>query len=142
MILPVQVRELEAELEEERKQRGQASGAKKKLEGELKDMEEHLDATSRGRDEAQKQLRKAQVCSRRSLLHQNTDSLVHPVMMTMAALLSGADEGPPEGAGRLQSRPEGGAVLGQGVRAQSQDGRGRNPPAARGPEIHQKQLPV
>ncbi|XP_007565085.1 myosin-11-like isoform X2 [Poecilia formosa] len=55
-----QVRELEAELEEERKQRGQASGARKKLESELKDMEEHLDATSRGRDEAQKQLRKVQ----------------------------------------------------------------------------------
>lgn len=56
-----QVRELEAELEEERKQRGQASGSKKKLEGELKDMEDQLEATSRGRDEALKQLRKIQV---------------------------------------------------------------------------------
>ncbi|XP_036943976.1 myosin-11-like [Acanthopagrus latus] len=55
-----QVRELEAELEEERKQRGQASGSKKKLEGELKDMEDQLEATSRGRDEAIKQLRKIQ----------------------------------------------------------------------------------
>ncbi|XP_044037579.1 myosin-11-like isoform X2 [Siniperca chuatsi] len=55
-----QVRELEAELEEERKQRGQASGGKKKLEGELKDMEDQLEATSRGRDEAVKQLRKIQ----------------------------------------------------------------------------------
>ncbi|TDH03366.1 hypothetical protein EPR50_G00162150 [Perca flavescens] len=55
-----QVRELEAELEEERKQRGQASGSKKKLEGELKDMEDQLEATSRGRDEAVKQLRKIQ----------------------------------------------------------------------------------
>lgn len=56
-----QVRELEAELEEERKQRGQASAAKKKLEGELKDMEDQLGATCRGRDEAVKQLRKLQV---------------------------------------------------------------------------------
>ncbi|XP_015234896.1 PREDICTED: myosin-11-like [Cyprinodon variegatus] len=55
-----QVRDLEAELEEERKQRGQASGAKKKLEGELKDMEEQLEATSRGREETLKQLRKVQ----------------------------------------------------------------------------------
>ncbi|XP_027141138.1 myosin-11 [Larimichthys crocea] len=55
-----QVRELEAELEEERRQRGQASGSKKKLEGELKDMEDQLEATSRGRDDAVKQLRKIQ----------------------------------------------------------------------------------
>lgn len=58
-----QVRELEAELEEEKKQRGQASGSKKKLEGELKDMEDQLEATGRGRDEAVKQLRKIQVRS-------------------------------------------------------------------------------
>ncbi|XP_062264089.1 myosin-11-like isoform X2 [Platichthys flesus] len=55
-----QVRELEAELEEERKQRGQASAGKKKLEGEVKDMEDQLEATNRGRDEAVKQLRKIQ----------------------------------------------------------------------------------
>ncbi|XP_072224589.1 uncharacterized protein [Leuresthes tenuis] len=55
-----QVREQEAELEEERKQRGQASAGKKKLEGELRDVEDQLDATSRGRDEALKQLRKIQ----------------------------------------------------------------------------------
>ncbi|XP_075871877.1 uncharacterized protein LOC142881465 [Nelusetta ayraudi] len=55
-----QVRELEAELEEERKQRGQASAGKKKLEGELKDSEDQLEAVSRGRDEAIKQLRKIQ----------------------------------------------------------------------------------
>ncbi|XP_069573588.1 myosin-11-like isoform X1 [Brachyistius frenatus] len=55
-----QVRELESELEEERKQRGQASAGKKKLEGELKDMEDQLEATSRGRDESIKQLRKLQ----------------------------------------------------------------------------------
>lgn len=52
---------MEAELEEERKQRGQASAGKKKLEGELKDSEDQLEAASRGRDEAIKQLRKIQV---------------------------------------------------------------------------------
>lgn len=56
-----QVRELEAELEEERKQRSQTAGSKKKLEGEMKDLEDQLEATSRGRDEAVKQLRKIQV---------------------------------------------------------------------------------
>ncbi|XP_034567790.1 myosin-11-like [Notolabrus celidotus] len=55
-----QVRELESELEEEKKQRGQASGSKKKLEGELTDMEDQLEATNRGREEAIKQLRKIQ----------------------------------------------------------------------------------
>lgn len=63
LLSPRQVRELEEELEEERKQRGQASGSKKKLEGELKDMEDQMEATSRGRDEAVKQLRKIQVSS-------------------------------------------------------------------------------
>lgn len=52
---------MEAELEEERKQRGQASAGKKKLEGELKDTEDQLETASRGRDEAIKQLRKIQV---------------------------------------------------------------------------------
>lgn len=56
-----QVRELEEELEEERKQQGSASGSKKKLEGELKDIEDQMEATSRARDEAVKQLRKIQV---------------------------------------------------------------------------------
>lgn len=55
------MRELEEELEEERKQRGSASGSKKKLEGELKDVEDQMEATSRARDEAVKQLRKIQV---------------------------------------------------------------------------------
>lgn len=56
---------METELEEERKQRGQASAAKKKMEGELKDLEDQLEATSRGRDEATKQLRKIQVSRQR-----------------------------------------------------------------------------
>ncbi|KAM9746242.1 myosin-14-like isoform 2-T2 [Menidia menidia] len=55
-----QLREVQEELEEERRQRGQASGGRKKLEAELKDAEDQLDAASRGRDEALKQLRRIQ----------------------------------------------------------------------------------
>lgn len=63
------MRELEAELEEERKQRGQASAGKKKLEGELKNMEDQLEATGRGREEAIKQLRKIQVSTHTFTVH-------------------------------------------------------------------------
>ncbi|KAI3360057.1 hypothetical protein L3Q82_013864, partial [Scortum barcoo] len=69
-----QVRELEVELEEERKQRGQVSGWKKKLEGELKDMEDQLEATSRGRDEAVKQLRRIQQGQMKDLQRELEDS--------------------------------------------------------------------
>ncbi|KAI4832052.1 hypothetical protein KUCAC02_015036 [Chaenocephalus aceratus] len=55
-----QVRELETELEDERKQRTLATAAKKKLETDMKDMEGQVEATSKGRDEAIKQLRKLQ----------------------------------------------------------------------------------
>lgn len=57
----LQVHELEAELEEEKKQRGKTSAAKKKLEEDQRDLEDQLEATSRGRDEALKKLRKIQV---------------------------------------------------------------------------------
>uniref|UniRef100_A0A8D0AH53 Myosin, heavy chain 11a, smooth muscle n=1 Tax=Sander lucioperca TaxID=283035 RepID=A0A8D0AH53_SANLU len=55
-----QVRELETELEDERKQRALAAAAKKKLETDMKDMEGQIETTSKGRDEAIKQLRKLQ----------------------------------------------------------------------------------
>ncbi|XP_063080048.1 myosin-10-like isoform X1 [Engraulis encrasicolus] len=55
-----QVREMEAELEDERKQRALAVAAKKKLEMDLKDIESHIEGANRGRDEAIKQLRKLQ----------------------------------------------------------------------------------
>lgn len=57
----LQVRELEVELEEERRQRAGATAGRKKLEGEVNDLEDQVEATSRGRDEAVKQLRKIQV---------------------------------------------------------------------------------
>ncbi|KAM8934574.1 myosin-11 isoform 1-T1 [Pelodytes ibericus] len=55
-----QVHEYETELEDERKQRTLAAAAKKKLEGDLKDLEGHVDFANKGRDEAIKQLRKLQ----------------------------------------------------------------------------------
>lgn len=60
-VCPLQVRELETELEDERKQRATASAAKKKLEGDIKDLEGHIEMSNKGRDEAIKQLRKIQV---------------------------------------------------------------------------------
>uniref|UniRef100_A0A8C7G8Y4 Myosin, heavy chain 10, non-muscle n=1 Tax=Oncorhynchus kisutch TaxID=8019 RepID=A0A8C7G8Y4_ONCKI len=55
-----QVREMEAELEDERKQRALAVAAKKKLEMDLKDLEGQIEASNKARDEAIKQLRKLQ----------------------------------------------------------------------------------
>lgn len=56
-----QLHELEVELEDERKQRGLAAAAKKKLEVDLKDLEGQMDSANKGREEAIKQLRKLQV---------------------------------------------------------------------------------
>lgn len=58
------VREMEAELEDERKQRALAVAAKKKLEMDLKDLESQIEAANKGREDAIKQLRKLQVLSR------------------------------------------------------------------------------
>ncbi|XP_043931262.1 myosin-9 [Protopterus annectens] len=55
-----QVRELESELEDERRQRATAVAAKKKLELDLKDLEGQIDAANKARDEAIKQQRKLQ----------------------------------------------------------------------------------
>ncbi|KAL1005922.1 hypothetical protein UPYG_G00065670 [Umbra pygmaea] len=55
-----QVREMEAELEDERKQRALAVAAKKKLELDLKELEGQIEAANKARDEAIKQLRKLQ----------------------------------------------------------------------------------
>ncbi|XP_042745464.1 myosin-9 [Lagopus leucura] len=55
-----QVREMEVELEDERKQRSIAVAARKKLELDLKDLESHIDTANKNRDEAIKQLRKLQ----------------------------------------------------------------------------------
>ncbi|XP_077183600.1 myosin-10 isoform X2 [Paroedura picta] len=59
-LLVKQVRELEAELEDERKQRALAVVSKKKMEADLKDLEAQIEAANKARDEAIKQLRKLQ----------------------------------------------------------------------------------
>ncbi|XP_014841681.1 PREDICTED: myosin-9-like isoform X2 [Poecilia mexicana] len=55
-----QVREMELELEDERRQRTQALSAKKKLELDLADLEAQIDQANKGRDDALKQLKKLQ----------------------------------------------------------------------------------
>uniref|UniRef100_A0A8C5PUY2 Uncharacterized protein n=1 Tax=Leptobrachium leishanense TaxID=445787 RepID=A0A8C5PUY2_9ANUR len=60
-LLAKQVRDLEVELDEERKQKIQISAARKKLESDLHDMENHVDAANKGREEAVKQLKKSQL---------------------------------------------------------------------------------
>uniref|UniRef100_A0A8C9WM23 Myosin-9 n=1 Tax=Scleropages formosus TaxID=113540 RepID=A0A8C9WM23_SCLFO len=55
-----QVREMEMELEDERKQRATAVAARKKLELDLRDLEAQVDMASKGRDDALKQLKKLQ----------------------------------------------------------------------------------
>ncbi|XP_029706052.1 myosin-10-like isoform X2 [Takifugu rubripes] len=55
-----QVREMEAELEDERKQRALSAAGKKKLELDLNELEGQMEAVTKGRDEAVKQLRKLQ----------------------------------------------------------------------------------
>lgn len=57
----LQVREMEAELEDERKQRSLAVAARKKLEVDLNELEGQIEAANKGRDEAIKQLKKLQV---------------------------------------------------------------------------------
>ncbi|XP_014893044.1 myosin-9a isoform X1 [Poecilia latipinna] len=55
-----QVREMELELEDERRQRTQALSTKKKLELDLADLEAQIDQANKGRDDALKQLKKLQ----------------------------------------------------------------------------------
>ncbi|XP_030196042.1 myosin-9 isoform X1 [Gadus morhua] len=55
-----QVREMELELEDERKQRSVATAARKKLELDLKELESAIDMANKNRDEALKQLKKLQ----------------------------------------------------------------------------------
>lgn len=52
---------MEAELEDERKQRASSVAGKKKLELDVNELEAQAEAANKGRDEAVKQLRKLQV---------------------------------------------------------------------------------
>ncbi|KAK7870315.1 hypothetical protein R5R35_003705 [Gryllus longicercus] len=55
-----QLRDLEAELEDERKQRANALGQRKKLESDIKDMEQQLEMHDKIKEDALKQLKKLQ----------------------------------------------------------------------------------
>ena len=57
----LQLREMETELEDERKQRSVAVAAKKKIEMDYSDMEGQIDSAHKAKDDAVKQLKKAQV---------------------------------------------------------------------------------
>lgn len=70
------MRELEAELEDERKQRALAVASKKKLEMDLKDLESQIEAANKGREDAIKQLRKLQVTWRTADNLQNKERKV------------------------------------------------------------------
>lgn len=52
---------MEAELEDEKKQRSQAIAARKKLELDLAELEAQIDQANKARDEALRQLKKLQV---------------------------------------------------------------------------------
>ncbi|XP_068097119.1 myosin-10-like isoform X6 [Hyperolius riggenbachi] len=56
-----QVRDMELELDEERKQKSQILAGRKKLEMDLQNMESQIDAANKGREEAVKQLKKLQL---------------------------------------------------------------------------------
>lgn len=56
-----QLRDTELELEDERKQRLAAVNAKKKLEGDVKASEQHIEMANKARDDAVKQLKRVQV---------------------------------------------------------------------------------
>jgi len=55
------LRDLEVELDEERKQRSSAVAARKKLEGDFKALEQEVDASNKAKEELAKQLKKLQV---------------------------------------------------------------------------------
>ncbi|XP_077313457.1 myosin-10-like isoform X6 [Lithobates pipiens] len=59
-LLIKQVRDLELELDEERKQKVQILAGKKKMEMDLQEMENQIDGANKGREEAVKQLKKLQ----------------------------------------------------------------------------------
>uniref|UniRef100_A0A8C1YSQ6 Myosin-9 n=1 Tax=Cyprinus carpio TaxID=7962 RepID=A0A8C1YSQ6_CYPCA len=70
-----QVREMEMELEDERKQRTVAMAARKKMELDLKDLEAAIDQANKNRDEALKQLKKVQA-QMKDLLRELEDTRV------------------------------------------------------------------
>lgn len=65
---------MEAELEEERKQKSAAIAAKKKLEMDLSDIDGHLEGAAKAKEDALKQLKKSQVHIHFHWIHQVSSS--------------------------------------------------------------------
>jgi len=61
--LLLQLRDLETELDEERKQRLAAAGNRKKLEADLRMSAQQVDIVTKAKDDIAKQLKRAQVCA-------------------------------------------------------------------------------
>ena len=76
------MRDLEAQLEDERKQRHTAQSAQKKLESDLQDLENQVEAEAKGKEDAQRHYKKLHVsypplsCPFFLLLCLSPDSLV------------------------------------------------------------------
>lgn len=95
------MRELEAELEDERKQRALAVASKKKLEIDLKDLEVQMEAANKARDEVVKQLRKLQVRSWRACEGRGRVCLRAPEMARVVSRLQ-AVHGPSASLGQIR----------------------------------------
>lgn len=59
----LQLRDLETELDEERKQKLAAVGNRKKLEADLRMSAQQVDVVTKAKDDIAKQLKRAQVCA-------------------------------------------------------------------------------
>jgi len=68
----IQLRDLETELDEERKQRLAAVGGRKKLEADLKTSSQQVDIVTKAKDDIAKQLKRAQVRGSFCVLLSNT----------------------------------------------------------------------
>ena len=78
--LTKQVRELESQLEDERKQRQTAQSAQKKIESELQDLENQLEAEAKGKEDAQRHYKK---------LHVREETLLECVFVNQCAIPGG-----------------------------------------------------
>lgn len=58
-----QIRDLETQLEDERKGRNTAQSSARKIETELSEMESQIDAQTKGKDDALRMYKKVQVCA-------------------------------------------------------------------------------
>lgn len=85
------------------------AAAKKKLEGDLQDIEDQVDAIGRARDEAIKQLRKTQVRGSNLQILLEFPKPFKTSSVLAFFPMTDTDERFPEGAGRCESIPQGGS---------------------------------